>query len=138
MASSTLRTWPAASWPGCRMGGRKVGPQPRLSTGCRRVRRGMGPATASLLTREAGEWEAHEFIAAVQAAIDGLEPGPQPERRDPSVTTTLHGRIGLIPDLLARGPDDVFARFYNGRARGLALSGMGQALFPTGPLTVRT
>ena len=98
----------------------------------------MAAATASLLTREAGEWEAHEFIAAVQAAIDGLEPGPQPERRDPSLTTTLHGRIGLIPDLLARGPDDVFARLYNGRARGLALSGMGQALFPTGPLTVRT
>jgi ADP-ribosylglycohydrolase len=62
----------------------------------------MAAATPWLLTRQTGGWTAHEFIAAVQAAIAGLEPGPQPERRDPSVKTTLHDRIGLIPDLLAR------------------------------------
>jgi poly(ADP-ribose) glycohydrolase ARH3 len=74
----------------------------------------MAAATAWLLRRQTGGWTTHEFIAAVQEAIAGLEPGPQPERRDPSAKTTLHDRIGLIPDLLAREPDEVFARLHNG------------------------
>jgi ADP-ribosylglycohydrolase len=86
----------------------------------------MAAATAWLLTREAGDWDAHEFIAAVQAAIAGLEPGPQPERRDPSVKTTLHDRIGRIPALLARDPDEAFARLYNG---GYVLECLPAALY---------
>jgi len=74
----------------------------------------MASATAWLIGRRPAELTAVELIAAIQAAIAGLEPGPLPERRDPSVRTTLHDRIGEIPDLVARDPDDVFARLYNG------------------------
>ena len=74
----------------------------------------MASATAWLLTRGAGVWEAHEFIAAVQAAIAGIEFEPLSERRNPIVKTTLYDRIGLIPDLLTREPDEVFMRLYNG------------------------
>ena len=86
----------------------------------------MAAATAWLLTREAGEWDAHEFIAAVQAATAGLEPGPEAERRDPSVKTTLHDRIGRIPALLAHDPDEVFACLYNG---GYVLECLPAALY---------
>lgn len=74
----------------------------------------MAAATAWLLTRRPGVWSSDEFIAAVQAAIVGLEPGPLPERRNPSSFTTLYDRLGEIPTLLVREPDDAFAQLYNG------------------------
>src|SRR5207248_9118218 len=61
-----------------------------------------------------GEWTAEEFITAIQGPIAGLEPGPVPERRDPTTLSTLHDRIGEVPGLLSRAPDEVFARLYNG------------------------
>lgn len=69
---------------------------------------------AWLLTRQAGAWTPDEFIAAVQLVISDIEPGPLPERRDPSIQTTLHDRIGLIPSLLGYEPAEVFARLHNG------------------------
>lgn len=74
----------------------------------------MAAATAWLLRRQPGSWTADAFIQAVQASIAGLEPEPLPERRDPTITSTLHDRIGTIPVLLAENPDRVFARLYNG------------------------
>ena len=74
----------------------------------------MAAATAFLVARRPGEWTVLEFLSTVRAAIAGLEPGPVPERRDPSVCTTLSERLGELPKLLDRPPEEVFARLYNG------------------------
>ena len=49
-----------------------------------------------------------------------------PERRDPTVLSTLHDRIGEIPGLLSRAPEEVFARLYNG---GYVLESVPAALY---------
>jgi ADP-ribosyl-[dinitrogen reductase] hydrolase len=67
-----------------------------------------------VVARQPGEWTAEEFITAIQGPIAGLEPGPLPERRDPTILSTLHDRIGAIPGLLSCAPEEVFARLYNG------------------------
>jgi ADP-ribosylglycohydrolase len=74
----------------------------------------MGVAGAVAMARQPGEWTAEELVVAIQRAIAGLEPGPLPERRGPTVLSTLHDRIGAIPGLLSRDPAEVFARLYNG------------------------
>ena len=74
----------------------------------------MAAAAAFVAARQPGEWTAEEFITAIQGPIAGLELGPVPERRDPTIPSTLHDRIGEIPGLLSRAPEEVFARLYNG------------------------
>ena len=74
----------------------------------------MAAATAFVVARQPGEWTAEEFITAIQGPIAGLEPGPVPERRDPTTLSTLHDRIGELPCLLSRSPAEVFARLSNG------------------------
>jgi ADP-ribosylglycohydrolase len=71
-------------------------------------------ATAFVVARQPDEWTAEEFITAIQGAIAGLELGPLPERRDATILSALHDRIGAIPRLLACPPDEVFARLSNG------------------------
>ncbi|MDB5075337.1 MAG: ADP-ribosylation/Crystallin [Chloroflexi bacterium] len=74
----------------------------------------MATATAWLLTREPGHWTVDGFIGAVQAAIKGIEQEPLAERRDPTVRTTLHDRIGKIPKLLRQPPERALSTLYNG------------------------
>jgi ADP-ribosyl-[dinitrogen reductase] hydrolase len=74
----------------------------------------MATATAWLLTREPGSWTVDGFIGAVQAAIKGVEQEPLAERRDPTVLTTLHDRIGKIPRLLRQPPERALRSLYNG------------------------
>jgi ADP-ribosylglycohydrolase len=86
----------------------------------------MAAGIAFLLTREADKWTPQELVAEMQAAIAGLEPHPQPERRDPGTRTTLHDRLGEIPELLPLPPDEVFDRLYNG---AYVLESLPAALF---------
>lgn len=74
----------------------------------------VAAATAFLAARTSNHWTVEEFIVSVQRSIVGIEPNPLSERRDPSVHSTLHDRIGMLPALLEDGPDTVFARLYNG------------------------
>src|SRR5205085_11389313 len=74
----------------------------------------MAAATAFVVARQLREWTAEELVVAIQHAIAGLERGPLAERRDPSVLSTLHDRIGEIPGLLSHSPEEVFAWLYNG------------------------
>jgi len=74
----------------------------------------MAAATAFLVARGPQDWSVEEFIAVLQQSIVGLERGPSPERRDPSLRSTLHDRIGEIPRLLSQEPHEVFDRLYTG------------------------
>jgi ADP-ribosylglycohydrolase len=74
----------------------------------------IAAATAWLLTCDPAAWSPEEFIAAIQSAIAGMETDPLPERRDPSVRTTLHDRLGELPALLDDEPDAVLSRLYSG------------------------
>jgi ADP-ribosylglycohydrolase len=74
----------------------------------------MAAATAFVVARQPDAWTVEEFITAIQGAIAGLEPGPLPERREPPILASLHDRIGTIPGLLTRSPQEVFARLSNG------------------------
>jgi ADP-ribosylglycohydrolase len=74
----------------------------------------MAAATAFMVARQPNAWTAEEFITAIQGAIAGLELGPLPERRDATILSVLHDRIGAIPGLLSRPPEEVFARRSNG------------------------
>ncbi|HUS13528.1 MAG TPA: ADP-ribosylglycohydrolase family protein [Chloroflexia bacterium] len=71
----------------------------------------MAAAVGWLLHRQPGTWTVAEFIAAVQQAIGGIEPGPLAERQHPEVRTTLAARLGEIPALLALAPADYFTRY---------------------------
>ncbi len=74
----------------------------------------MATATAWLLTRRPGSWSTWDFIAALQDSIEGLETEALPERRDPTVHSTLYQRIGELPGLMGYKPEVAFARLYNG------------------------
>jgi ADP-ribosylglycohydrolase len=74
----------------------------------------MAAATAFVVARQPDAWTVEELITAIQDAIAGLEPGRLPERREPPILATLHDRIGKIPGLLTRSPEEVFARLSNG------------------------
>jgi len=74
----------------------------------------MAAATAWLLGCHPGEWTPSALVAAIQAAIVGLETGPQPERRLPGRLTTLHDRLGELPALLEQQSEQVLSYLYNG------------------------
>lgn len=74
----------------------------------------MAAATAWLLTRQGDGWTPGDFIGAVQRAIAGIETKAQSERRDPSSLTTLHDRIGEIPELLGQSPRTALNYLYGG------------------------
>ena len=74
----------------------------------------MAAATAWLLGCHPGKWTPSALVAAIQAAIVGLETEPQPERRPPGRLTTLHGRLGELPALLEQPPEKVLPYLYNG------------------------
>ena len=74
----------------------------------------MAAATAWLLGCHPGKWTPSALVAAIQAAIVGLETEPQPERRPPGRLTTLHDRLGELPALLEQPPEQVLSYLYNG------------------------
>lgn len=74
----------------------------------------MAAAVAYLVSTEAHGFVPDTFVAAVQQSMLGIEQGPVAERRDPTVVTTLHDRIGDVLDLLSTSPNEAFSRLYNG------------------------
>ena len=74
----------------------------------------MAAAVAWLLAQRPGAWGAEAFVAAVQQAIAGLEPGPFAERRAAGVPTALHDRLGELPALLESPPEEALSYLRNG------------------------
>lgn len=74
----------------------------------------MAAAVAWLLKQQPGAWSPAAFVAAIQAAIARIEPGPLPERRDPRHKTTLYDRIGELPGLLNQPPEQALPYLWNG------------------------
>src|SRR5579884_322683 len=74
----------------------------------------MAAAAAYLVRQEPTSFDPGAFVAALQRSIAGMESSEQPERRDPSIRTTLHDRLALVLDLVDRSPPDAFDRLWNG------------------------
>lgn len=74
----------------------------------------MASAVAFLVARDLEAWGPEELVRHVQTAIDGLEPEALPERRDPTVRSTLRERLGVVLELLGEPPEDAAQRLYCG------------------------
>lgn len=74
----------------------------------------MAAAVAYLVAIEPQDFTAEAFVSVVQGSILGIEQERVAERRDQTVLTTLHDRIGDVVGLLSASPDEAFSRLYNG------------------------